>query len=62
MDIKATIGQLTAERDKLDKAIQALQALETMLQDWPGALVVATHDARLRDALRIDRTLEIAPG
>jgi predicted Rossmann fold nucleotide-binding protein DprA/Smf involved in DNA uptake len=29
MDIKATIGQLTAERDKLDKAIQALQALET---------------------------------
>jgi hypothetical protein len=28
MDIKATIGQLTAERDKLDKAIQALQALE----------------------------------
>jgi hypothetical protein len=28
VDIKATIGQLAAERDKLDKAIQALQALE----------------------------------
>ena len=28
MDIKATIGQLTTERDKLDQAIQALQALE----------------------------------
>ena len=28
MDIKATIGQLTAERDKLNTAIQALQAVE----------------------------------
>jgi hypothetical protein len=27
-----------------------------------GALVVATHDARLRDALRVDRTLEITAG
>jgi ATPase subunit of ABC transporter with duplicated ATPase domains len=39
--------------------IEALEALEGALDDWPGALVVATHDARLRDALRIDRTLEI---
>jgi ATPase subunit of ABC transporter with duplicated ATPase domains len=39
--------------------IEALEALETVLEDWPGALIVATHDARLRDALRIDRTLEI---
>jgi hypothetical protein len=28
VDIKATISQLTAERDKLDTAIQALQTLE----------------------------------
>jgi predicted Rossmann fold nucleotide-binding protein DprA/Smf involved in DNA uptake len=28
MDINATISQLTAERDKLDNAIQALQTLE----------------------------------
>ena len=28
MDIKTTISQLIAERDKLDKAIQALQTLE----------------------------------
>jgi ATPase subunit of ABC transporter with duplicated ATPase domains len=42
--------------------VEALEALETVLEDWPGALVVATHDARLRDALRIDRTLEITPG
>jgi ATPase subunit of ABC transporter with duplicated ATPase domains len=39
--------------------IEALEALEGALEDWPGALVVATHDARLRAALRIDRTLEI---
>ncbi len=39
--------------------IEALEALEGVLADWPGALVVATHDARLRDALRIDRTLEL---
>ena len=36
MDIKATIGQLTAERDKLDKAIQALQALEDSSARHPG--------------------------
>ena len=39
--------------------IDALEALEAALKDWPGALVVATHDVRLRDALRFDRTLEI---
>jgi hypothetical protein len=38
MDIKATIGQLSAERDKLDKAVQALQALE----DAPGRAPRAT--------------------
>jgi hypothetical protein len=37
MDIKATIGQLTAERDKLDKAIQALQALEDSSGPAPRA-------------------------
>ncbi len=39
--------------------IEALEALETALEDWPGALVVATHDARLREALRIDRVIEV---
>jgi predicted Rossmann fold nucleotide-binding protein DprA/Smf involved in DNA uptake len=37
MDIKATIGQLTAERDKLDKAIQALQSLEDSSGPAPRA-------------------------
>ena len=37
MDINATIGQLTAERDKLDKAIQALQALEDSSGPAPRA-------------------------
>jgi predicted Rossmann fold nucleotide-binding protein DprA/Smf involved in DNA uptake len=37
VDIKATIGQLTAERDKLDKAIQALQALDDSSAPAPAA-------------------------
>src|ERR1700677_3610534 len=37
MDIKATIGQLTGERDKLDKAIQALQSLEDSSGPAPRA-------------------------
>jgi predicted Rossmann fold nucleotide-binding protein DprA/Smf involved in DNA uptake len=37
MDIKATIGQLTAERDKLNDAIQALQALEDASAPAPRA-------------------------
>jgi ATPase subunit of ABC transporter with duplicated ATPase domains len=40
--------------------VEALQALEQALEDWPGAIVVATHDARLRDNLRLDATLDVA--
>jgi ATPase subunit of ABC transporter with duplicated ATPase domains len=40
--------------------VEALQALEQALENWPGALVVATHDARLRDNLRLDTTLDVA--
>jgi ATPase subunit of ABC transporter with duplicated ATPase domains len=39
--------------------IEALEALEDALDDWPGALLVATHDVRLREALRIDRVIEL---
>jgi hypothetical protein len=49
MDIKATIGQLTAERDKLDKAIQALQALEGSSGPAPNATARrATRGRRTR--------------
>jgi predicted Rossmann fold nucleotide-binding protein DprA/Smf involved in DNA uptake len=49
MDIKATIGQLTAERDKLDKAIQALQSLEDASGPAPRATTRrATHARRTR--------------
>jgi hypothetical protein len=46
MDIKATIGQLTAERDKLDKAIQALQALEDSSGPAPAAPASTTRRGR----------------
>jgi ATPase subunit of ABC transporter with duplicated ATPase domains len=39
--------------------IEALQALETALAGWPGALVVATHDARLRDRLALDVVIDL---
>jgi ATPase subunit of ABC transporter with duplicated ATPase domains len=39
---------------------EALSELERALENWPGALVVATHDRRLRDALRLDRTVDVA--
>jgi ABC-type lipoprotein export system ATPase subunit len=33
------------------------EVLEAALEGWPGALVVATHDRRLREALRLDAEL-----
>jgi ATPase subunit of ABC transporter with duplicated ATPase domains len=33
--------------------------LEAALEDWPGALVVATHDRRLSHGLRLDRELRL---
>jgi hypothetical protein len=50
MDIKATIGQLTAERDKLDKAIQALQALED--SSGPAPRTTAPSAPRRRSTRR----------
>jgi hypothetical protein len=53
MDIKATIGQLTAERDKLDKAIEALQGLEGSPGPGPRATAPrATRRRRPRPAAR----------
>jgi ATPase subunit of ABC transporter with duplicated ATPase domains len=53
----ARLLALDEPTDHLD--IDALEALESVLQDWPGALVLATHDVRLREALRIDRVIEL---
>jgi hypothetical protein len=46
MDIKATIGELTAERDKLDQAIQALQTLEA--SSAPASRATAPRARRSR--------------
>jgi ATPase subunit of ABC transporter with duplicated ATPase domains len=40
----------------------ALEELERALEGWPGAVVVATHDRRLRAALRLDREVAIGPA
>jgi ATPase subunit of ABC transporter with duplicated ATPase domains len=39
--------------------IASLEAVEAALADWPGALVVASHDARFRSALAVNRTVEL---
>jgi predicted Rossmann fold nucleotide-binding protein DprA/Smf involved in DNA uptake len=54
MDITATIGQLTAERDKLDKAIQALQALED--SSGPAPRAAAPRATRARRARQTPAT------
>jgi ATPase subunit of ABC transporter with duplicated ATPase domains len=39
--------------------VASLELLEHALAGWPGAVVVATHDRRLRRALRLDRELRL---
>jgi ATPase subunit of ABC transporter with duplicated ATPase domains len=39
--------------------VASLERLEHALDGWPGALVVATHDARLRDALAITEVVDL---
>jgi ATPase subunit of ABC transporter with duplicated ATPase domains len=35
------------------------KVLEAALEDWPGALVAATHDRRLRAGLRLNRDIAL---
>ena len=39
--------------------VASLEVLEHALDGWPGALVVATHDERLREALALGTVIDL---
>jgi ATPase subunit of ABC transporter with duplicated ATPase domains len=55
--LRATCLLLDEPTNHLD--VGSLEVLEHALSGWPGALVVATHDRRLREALALDREVAL---
>jgi ATPase subunit of ABC transporter with duplicated ATPase domains len=39
--------------------VDSLETLQRALADWPGALIVATHDRRLRTGLGLEREVRL---
>jgi ATPase subunit of ABC transporter with duplicated ATPase domains len=39
--------------------VESLEVLQAALSGWSGALVVATHDRRLAEGLRLDREVAL---
>ena len=54
---RATCLLLDEPTNHLD--VESLEAWQAALDGWPGALVVATHDRRLAESLRLDREVAL---
>ena len=60
----ALLAQLPAACLLLDEPsnhldLEALEVLESALEGWAGALVLASHDRAMRDRVRIDRVVDL---